>query len=149
MIKDTIKTILKAFLIDAGIILVGSSIAYRFGVDIKQKEVLFFTLFILIMLSILEILVSNILIFIKKNNTDIDERIINMLKEIDFKKEEIYIILDIIWYMVIASILIFVTIPNFIMLGLLMMLIANSVSISILLVTVYLFQHLIKENAKI
>ena len=149
MIKDTIKTILKAFLIDAGIILVGSSIAYRFGIDIKQKEVLFFTLFILIMLSILEILVSNILIFIKKNNTDIDERIINMLKEIDFKKEEIYIILDIIWYMVIASILIFVTIPNFIMLGLLMMLIANSVSISILLVTVYLFQHLIKENAKI
>lgn len=149
MIKDTIKTILKAFLIDAGIILVGSSIAYRFGVDIKQKEVLFFTLFILIMLSILEKLVSNILIFIKKNNTDIDERIINMLKEIDFKKEEIYIILDIIWYMVIASILIFVTIPNFIMLGLLMMLIANSVSISILLVTVYLFQHLIKENAKI
>jgi hypothetical protein len=149
MIKDTIKTILKAFLIDAGIILVGSSIAYRFGIDIKQKEVLFFTLFILIMLSILEILVSNILIFIKKNNTDIDERIINMLKEIDFKKEEIYIILDIIWYMVIVSILIFVTIPNFIMLGLLMMLIANSVSISILLVTVYLFQHLIKENAKI
>ena len=66
MIKDTIKTILKTFLTNAGIILVGSSIAYRFGINIKQKEVLFFVLLILIILSISEILTSNILSFVKK-----------------------------------------------------------------------------------
>ena len=101
------------------------------------------------MLSILEILISNTLLFIKNNSDNINEHIIDKLKEIDFKKEEIYIIFDIIWYIAISSILIFVNIPNFVMLGLLIMLIVNSISISIFLVTVYLFQHLIKENAKI
>ena len=148
MIKDTIKIILKVFLIDVTIILVGSSIAYRFGIDIKQKEVLFFTLLILIILSVLEILISNILIFIKNNTDNIDEYIIGKLKEIDFKKEEIYFLSDIIWYVIIASILIFVNIPNFVMLGLLIMLIANSVYVLIFATIVYLFQDLIKKNAK-
>jgi hypothetical protein len=149
MIKDTIKTILKTFLTNAGIILVGSSIAYRFGINIKQKEVLFFVLLILIILSISEILTSNILSFVKKNNTDdIDERIIDMLKEIDLKQEEAYTLSYIIWYAIIASILIFVTIPNFIMLGLSIMLIINSVYILIILAIVHLFEGLIKKNTK-
>ena len=86
---------------------------------------------------------------LKKNNTDdIDERIIDMLKEIDLKQEEAYTLSYIIWYAIIASILIFVTIPNFIMLGLSIMLIINSVYILIILAIVHLFEGLIKKNTK-